>query len=118
LEYSWSSISDSLPLLTISAEKAAEQILTACARGDPEVILTLPTQLAVRLEGIMPELVSSLLQTTNRLLPGPGPDGEQAKLGKDIQSALAPSFLTALSDAAARENNEIAPAEQGCEAAH
>src|SRR5204862_3041411 len=37
-EYAWFKISDSLPLLTISAEKAARDILHACQRGDAQAI--------------------------------------------------------------------------------
>ena len=32
-EYAWFSISDALPLLTVSAENAARQIIHACKRG-------------------------------------------------------------------------------------
>src|SRR5437773_1943704 len=48
-EYAWFAISDSLPLLTISAENAARQVLAACANGDPEAVLSLPAQAAVTL---------------------------------------------------------------------
>jgi len=41
-EYAWFKISGSLPLLTISAEKAARDILHACQRGDAQAILSLP----------------------------------------------------------------------------
>src|SRR5436190_6533704 len=38
-EYAWFAISDSLPLLSMSAERAARRILTACRRGAPRVVL-------------------------------------------------------------------------------
>jgi hypothetical protein len=42
------------------------------------------------------------------LLPGPGGIGEARARGEESQSSLAPSWLTYLTDAAARRNNEIA----------
>lgn len=38
-EYAWFTISDSLPFTSISAERAARQILAACKRGEAEVVL-------------------------------------------------------------------------------
>src|SRR5947207_1216596 len=109
-EYAWFAISDSLPLLSMAAEDAAAQILDAGARGDAEVILTLPANIAVRLHSLFPDLFARLLEFANQVLPGSGPEGQRAKLGKDSESARAPSLLTATTDAAARRNNEIAPA--------
>src|SRR5437868_10247139 len=45
-EYAWFSISDSLPISSISAQRAARQIVRACKNGDAEVILSVPAQLA------------------------------------------------------------------------
>jgi short-subunit dehydrogenase len=106
-EYAWFSIGDSLPFITISAERAAEQILEACQRGDPEVTLTWPAQLAVLLEGLFPDLVAGLLAFTNRLLPGPGGIGTERREGRDSQSAVSPSVLTTLGDRASLQNNEV-----------
>ena len=41
-EYVWFGISGALPLLSMDAERAARQIVRACARGDAEVILSVP----------------------------------------------------------------------------
>ena len=38
-EYAWFSISDALPLLTVSAENAARQIVQACKRGQAELVI-------------------------------------------------------------------------------
>ena len=43
-EYAWFAIADSLPGLSISAERAADQILEACRYGDPELTISLPAQ--------------------------------------------------------------------------
>jgi NAD(P)-dependent dehydrogenase (short-subunit alcohol dehydrogenase family) len=108
-EYAWFSISDSLPLLTISAEQAARETLDACRRGDAEVTLSLPAKLAVKLQALFPNLVANLTSLANRLLPGPGdkPDRMQAKPGRESTSAFAPSVLTAPTEEAAAQNNEL-----------
>jgi hypothetical protein len=108
-EYAWFSISDSLPLLTISAEEAARETLGACRRGDAEVVLSLPAKLAVLMQGLFPEFIASLTSLANRLLPSPGqePDRMQAKPGRESTSALSPSILTAPNEAAAAKNNEL-----------
>ncbi|HET9529177.1 MAG TPA: SDR family NAD(P)-dependent oxidoreductase, partial [Blastocatellia bacterium] len=45
-EFAWFLISDSLPIISTSAESAARQIIDACKRGDAEVVLTVPARLA------------------------------------------------------------------------
>jgi NAD(P)-dependent dehydrogenase (short-subunit alcohol dehydrogenase family) len=110
-EYALFKISDSLPLLTLGAEEAADRILAACARGDAETLLALPAQTAARLHALLPELVAGVLEFVQRLLPVNGPGGEQVREGKDCESTLAPALLTAAFDQAARQNNEMAPAE-------
>jgi NAD(P)-dependent dehydrogenase (short-subunit alcohol dehydrogenase family) len=107
-EYAWFAISDSLPLLTLSAEHAARQILRACQRGDAEAVLSLPAQAAVTLFHLFPHLTAEMLAVVNRyLLPGPGGVGAEARLGRESESPLAPSLLTATTDGAARRNNEV-----------
>jgi NAD(P)-dependent dehydrogenase (short-subunit alcohol dehydrogenase family) len=107
-EYAWFSISDSLPVASMNAERAAGQVLEACKRGDAEVILTLPAKLAAHLDASFPELSATILALTNRLLPGPGGIGTAGVSGSESESAAAPSLLTTLGDAAARRNNEFA----------
>ena len=114
-EYAWFSLSDSLPVLSMSAEAAARRIVRACQHGDAELILTLPAQIAVRFHGVFPGLTADLLALANRMLPGPGGIGSRIALGRDSTSALSPSWATGLTEAAAARNNEIAPVEGGAE---
>jgi NAD(P)-dependent dehydrogenase (short-subunit alcohol dehydrogenase family) len=106
-EYAWFSISDSLPLSSMNAVRAARQIVAATKRGDAEVILTIQAQLAARFHGLFPGTTADLLAIVNRLLPSAGGIGRARAKGKDSQSALAPSWLTALSEEAALKNNEM-----------
>jgi NAD(P)-dependent dehydrogenase (short-subunit alcohol dehydrogenase family) len=106
-EYAWFAIADALPGLSIAAERAASQILSACAHGDPELTLTLPARSAIMLNDLAPDLMARLMMMVSRLLPGSGgPEGDQAKRGRASESAWAPSWATALSDRAAVLNNE------------
>jgi short-subunit dehydrogenase len=107
-EYAWFSISDSLPLISMNAQRAARQIITACKRGDAEVVLSIPAKLAVRFHNLFPELTGGLMGIVNRLLPPPGGIGAKRALGSESESSLSTSFLTSLSDKAARENNQLA----------
>lgn len=107
-EYAWFSVGDSLPLISMSAERAARQILTACKRGEAEVILSLPAKLAVGFQSLFPGMTAEMLKLANRMLPGPGGIGTQRASGSESESSLAPSLLTSLSDQAAQRNNELA----------
>ncbi len=106
-EYAWFAISDSLPLASINAERAAHQIIEACRRGDAELVITRQAKLAVMARALAPEFVADLMVMMNRLLPDPtGAGGHITRPGRDSVSPLAPSPLTALGDRAAKENNE------------
>lgn len=107
LEYAWFSISDSMPLISMGAERAASQIVRAMQSGDAELTLSLPAKLAVTFHGVFPGLTSDILGLTNELLPGPGGIGRQRAKGLQSESAVSPSPLTMLTEAAAARNNEM-----------
>ena len=105
-EYAWFAISDSLPLTSIDAGRAARQIIDACRRGDAELVITVQAKLAVLARTVAPEIFAGFMEVMDRLLPGPTPGGEEARSGRESQSGWAPSILTTPTDRAARENNE------------
>ncbi|HWS56034.1 MAG TPA: SDR family oxidoreductase [Pyrinomonadaceae bacterium] len=107
-EYAWFAISDALPVTSIQAERAARQIIAAAKRGQAELIITTQAVLAVKFRNLFPEATADMLALANRLLPAPGGIGRKRAKGRDSESALAPSILTALNDRAAARNNEIA----------
>jgi NAD(P)-dependent dehydrogenase (short-subunit alcohol dehydrogenase family) len=108
-EHRWFSISDALPFLSQSAERAARQVIAACKRGDAQVVLSLPAQLAATMHGLFPNWTTDLLALANRLiLPAPGGIGSAHLSGQDSASPWSPSWLTALSDRAAQRNNQQA----------
>ena len=109
-EYAWFSISDALPGLSMDAERAARRIVAACARGEPEIILSAPAKLGAGVQGLAPGLVGEAFSVVNRLLPSAGGIGRASAKGHESESALAPSWLTRLGDAAATRHNEMGDA--------
>jgi short-subunit dehydrogenase len=107
-EYAWFSISDSLPLVSMSAKRAAKQIVDACVRRDAEIVLSLPAKLATKLHALFPSATTDLLGVINRLLPPPGGIGTEVRTGKESFSKVSPSWVTTLDEKAARQNNQIA----------
>ena len=107
-EYAWFAISDSLPLASISADRAARQIINACRRGDAELVITVQAKMAVLARAVAPELFQDAMAIMNNLLPGPSAtDGDEARPGRESESEWAPSALTATTYKAAEENNEM-----------
>jgi short-subunit dehydrogenase len=106
-EYAWFAISDSLPVTSIGAERAARQIVAATRRGDAELVISTQAVLAVKFRALFPEATADVLALVGRLLPGPGGIGKRRAKGAQSESALAPSVLTALTEWAAARNNEV-----------
>lgn len=104
-EYSWFSLSSTLPLASIAAERAAAKIVRAVRQGRSELIITPQARLLATAHGIAPGFVSDALSLVNRLLPN-ATDDHSRHLGKESKSAISESPLTALGRRAAREFNE------------
>jgi short-subunit dehydrogenase len=103
-EYSWFSVSSSLPGLTISAEKAAHQIVDAAAGGSAEVVLGAPAKLAANLSSTFPGITSDILAFVNRALPESR--DRSTKKGRESRTAVSESVLTRLGQRAADEFNQ------------
>lgn len=111
LEYALFSISNALPFTSVSAEKAARDIVEACRRGDAEAVISVQAQMAVKANAILPELVAETSALINQIMPGEGGIGKGYALGKESDSFISPSFLTALADKESAKNNELKPGE-------
>ena len=107
-EFAWFHIADSLPGLSISARRAARQIVDACRHGDPELVITSAARAAVLFNALSPTTTARLMAAVNRALPAPTQaEGDQARAGWQSVSSVAPSRLTTLADRASIENNEL-----------
>jgi NAD(P)-dependent dehydrogenase (short-subunit alcohol dehydrogenase family) len=107
-EYAWFSISDALPGLSISAEGAARRIVSACRRGDAEVLFPIPARVAAVVNAVAPGLTADALSLVDRMLPRPARRPTGRHKGAESQSWLSPSWLSRLGDRAARKYNQIA----------
>jgi short-subunit dehydrogenase len=107
-EYVWFSVSDSLPLLSMNARRAARQIVRACERGAAEIVLSLPAKIAVKAHDLFTRTTIDFLGLINRLLPSPGGIGKAARTGQQSFSPISPSPITVLNEQAAERNNQIA----------
>ena len=107
LEYAWFNIAGSMPVASMSADRAARQLLRACQNGDGEMILKNPSNLGITLQQIAPQWTTELLSLINQALPGMGGIGQQEAKGYESESDLSPSLLTRLGDLAAARNNEV-----------
>ena len=88
-EYAWFGLSDTLPGLSISAERAAEASIRAVCQGDPEVIIGLPARAAILADSLFPGWTDELNLLINRALPTPANLGEPAVRGEQLQGSVA-----------------------------
>lgn len=103
-------LTSSLPLLTLSADRAAARMLRALDRGERFVTLGASAKLARLGYSLFPSVGIAVLSMVNRLLPhmgkgAAGPDAKAQPLWRH-REGVARSFLTVLGDRAARRNNE------------
>jgi NAD(P)-dependent dehydrogenase (short-subunit alcohol dehydrogenase family) len=104
VEYAMFSLLNAFPFASTDAEEAAKQIIEACRSGEPELIITLPAQIAAKFQGLFPGAMSEILAFTNWFLPASG--RKEAVSGWESKSPVSPSVLTALSDKKIDHNNE------------
>ncbi|MDZ4719858.1 MAG: SDR family oxidoreductase [Roseiflexaceae bacterium] len=84
-EYSWFTLLDTLPLTSIDACRAAQQIIEACRRGDSTAIISLQAQALMLLNNVLPDVVDQSLKLTNHLLPKAiGAEGDRTRVGWEI----------------------------------
>jgi NAD(P)-dependent dehydrogenase (short-subunit alcohol dehydrogenase family) len=100
-EYTWFSLSDTVPGLSASADRAARAVLRGVCDGDPEVIVGLPARLATAAAHLFPNAMAELLTLIERALPAPVNLDAPAVQGQDLQGAI-PGLLNRLVPGAAR----------------
>lgn len=108
-EMAWFILADSLPILSMNADRAARIILRAARFGRAQITLTAVAKIAARVHGLLPGMISDRMGFLNRLLPDPGGIGTRRAKGSDSLSRISSSFLTILTQRAAEENNELRP---------
>ena len=103
-EYTWFALSDSLPLVSTSAEHVARSLWRAVCDGDAEVVVGWPARVAVVLQNLFPNEMAEVMMLVNRLLPGPDrgrhdpgarrePDGDDPRPLEPARPAVHPAGL-------------------------
>ena len=109
-EFSWFLLGASLPGLSVSAERAADQIVRACVRGAPRLVIGGPAKLLAVADRLTPGLVGAAMSLFTRLLPGPDPSAStDSWSGRESRTSFPPRWATRLSDEASVRNLELAP---------
>ena len=115
-EYTWFSISDSLPFVSMSASRAARRIVDATRRGEAEIILSPAARALSTVHGVAPALTSRVMAVVNRFLPGTGAIDPARYSGWQSETALSDSALTALSRKPIEDLNQTGPVQPGAPA--
>jgi short-subunit dehydrogenase len=89
----WFSLGSTIPGISMSAERAARQIVSAAKTGRAERILSVPANVVARFHGAFPGLATEVLSLINRLLPSG--DSRRAVRAADT-GALERPWLSAL----------------------
>ncbi|HET6528606.1 MAG TPA: SDR family oxidoreductase [Balneolaceae bacterium] len=98
-EYAWFKISDSLPVLSMDVDKAAQKIIEAMKKGKKTITLTIPAKIAIAAHGISPGFIISFFDLINNLLPEMK-GGHKAKKGYESASKYSSTFLSKKTDEA------------------
>ncbi|MGH9524103.1 MAG: SDR family NAD(P)-dependent oxidoreductase [Terriglobales bacterium] len=106
-EYGWFSVSSALPVLAMHGERAARRVVSAIRRGDAEVTLTPQAKLLAVVNGVAPALTAEILGVVNRLLPSSNGQSQDRFKGKDSESPVSESVLTAAGRHAARNLHQM-----------
>jgi NAD(P)-dependent dehydrogenase (short-subunit alcohol dehydrogenase family) len=103
-EYAWFALSDSLPVISASAEHVARSLWRAVCNGEPEVVVGWPAHLAIALHHLCPSVTAEVLALVDRVLPAP-PEPEQqdgrAIQGQNLRGTL-PDWLNRVASRQAR----------------
>jgi NAD(P)-dependent dehydrogenase (short-subunit alcohol dehydrogenase family) len=111
-EANWFSASAGNPMIAMTAEKAAREIVKAVISGRSELILSPQGDLLSRVNGAMPGLVPNILGLVNRLLPAPAAEGSSTReKGVDLirLHGRTMQMLTASGRRAGERLNQVTP---------
>ena len=114
-EATWFSLAATTPGISMSAERAARQIVDAIERGVSEKILSTQANILARAHGAAPEAIAKLLSLASRLLPEGTSDGNESRTGAELrpeQDDWLHAF-TALGQRAARRLNQFGAVARG-----
>jgi short-subunit dehydrogenase len=84
-EYQWFDLSSKLPFASISAERAARKILSACGRGKPSLVMPISAYFIIAANALFPNLTARVMKIVNRSMPSRvGKSGDEARSGAEV----------------------------------
>ncbi len=107
-EFTWFSLSTTLPFVAVDAERAAAKIVSACRRGQSSLIIGLPARLGIIGNALFPSLTGELMKMASRFLPASvGVEGDELKSGAEARAeSVLPDWVTRLGARASAQHNE------------
>lgn len=109
-EYAWFSALAGAPVLSMSAERAAERIVSAVQRRRPRIVLTPAARLGAKAHGLAPVTTTRLTSALARVLPRDGArgtvDGSTVAAGEQPPARRLRRVLGALNERAADRFNQ------------
>lgn len=105
-EFTWFSLAESLPGLSLDAERAARRIVQAIRHRERELTLGAWAAALGWLHDDFPRSTLAGLGLVARMLPGPGGGGTARQLGLELATPLAPGWLTRMNNEAAVRLNQ------------
>ena len=106
-EFAWFSNTAALPIFSISAERAARQVVEACRQGRRRLIISWQARAAIIAEAIAPNSMLRAFSLINRLMPKPQPGVTASRSGAESRSRLTPKWISWLNDRASARYNEV-----------
>lgn len=104
-EFTWFSLLDALPGVSVSAEYAAKKIFGAISKRNSLLVFPWTAKAGMSASALFPSLYVKVMRQVDKALPQQ--TDSTAYLGKQSHTKLSPSVLTALSETAAAKNNEL-----------
>jgi NAD(P)-dependent dehydrogenase (short-subunit alcohol dehydrogenase family) len=104
-EYLWFKIADSLPFISMDANRAAGKIIEAVKSRRQTLTLSVPAKMIRMVHGINPNITIAAFSFINFFLPGSG-GGKSSQRGYESESWFSSSFLARKTDEAAKKNLE------------
>ena len=80
---------------------------TSLSARQAELVLSVPDKLAVKFHSALPGMTAGALALANGMLPSAAKSETEAKTGRQSTSTVSSSWITALNERAAENNNQV-----------
>jgi short-subunit dehydrogenase len=85
-EYKWFDWSRKIPFTSISVERAARKILSACQRGKPALVMPCSAYFIIAANALFPNLTARVMKIVNRSMPPRvSKSGDEARSGAEVR---------------------------------